>query len=291
MTDKRENHEPWHSEGERHHGLVSRRGSSRVDSLSRYTGRGHDAFSQRERGDHGFVRPTQDDIRKLLENEDFPRYLNMICEQPQKFAKLLKNKAFLETIDPLYLDENVLNFLQRLCNDPKRQEGFLKLAEQVHSDFKKQHLDTIHSRFGNDERHDKGRETDHPPIQKKQQNQEYESMPPRTMQTMQDLMDKMLELLDQKERMSHEKERMWMEQDAKEKERRFNSEEHSRKRQEEYGKLVLGAGIAIGVGYCIAKCCSERKVIDELKKSSMSKQEEIEELKKELGNLKRVLHL
>ncbi len=239
--------------------LETRRGSSGVDSLSRYTGRGHDAFSQLGRGDHGFAQPTQEDVRKLLEKEDFPHYLNMVCEQPQKFARLLKNKAFLQTIDPLYLDEGVLDFLQRLCNDPERQESFLKLAEQARGDFKKHHLDTIRSRFGNDERHDKGRETDHPPIQKRQQNQEYEAMPPRTMQRMQDTIDKMLKLLDQKDKMYYETDKMRMEQAAKDKDRRFNSEEPSRKRQEEYGKLVLGAGLAIGVGYLIAKCCSERQ--------------------------------
>jgi hypothetical protein len=234
--------------------LETRGGSSGVDSLSRDPGRGHDAFSQLGRGDYGFAQPTQEDIRKLLEKEDFPHYLNMVCEQPQKFARLLKNKAFLQTVDPLYLDEDVLNFLQHLCDDPKRQESFLKLAEQARGDFKKRHLDTIRSRFGNDERHDKGRATDHPSIRKRQQNQEYESM-----QRMQDTIDEMLKLMYQKDKMHHEEYKMWMEQDAKDKDRQFNSEEPSRKRQEEYGKLVLGAGLAIGVGYLIAKCCSERQ--------------------------------
>jgi hypothetical protein len=271
MRDDR--HTRLSQKGVSHYSLEPGRGSSSVDSPSEYMGRDHGEFSLMVRiGDHEFVKPTAEDIKALLQDKKFPEYLKMLCKKPQNFVKLLKNEAFLDMIDPMYQDENVLHFMQSLCENPGLQPDFLKLKEVVSNNiiekrvdalFKRmgamsEPMDAIRNRLGNDDEYDKKRETDHLTIHKKQQYQEYGTVFIQMMHGMQGLMHKMLD-------QQHEKDKVWMTQDTREKERLFDfrerERERSRKTHEQSGDLALGAVATvatIGAAYFIAKCVNQR---------------------------------
>ena len=155
--------------GMSHSSLESRRWSSSVDSPSGYIGEGYDEFSRMVRiGDYEFVKPTGEDIKALLQDEDFPKYLGMACKNPRSFTDLLKNDAFLDMISPMYQDKNVQNFMFSLCKNPRLQADFLKLKKEVSNTLIERRMDAILDQFS-DDGYDKKRETDNLQIQKNQQ--------------------------------------------------------------------------------------------------------------------------